>query len=172
MGLLNSGNKADPLKDRIARLRTVIGYNPDTGVFVWRTKRANKRVGDVAGNVGPNGYRTIMVDYQSYYAHHLAWAFVYGVVPAGRYIDHINGQRADNRISNLRLATNSQNLLNRHRLNKNNTSGAIGVSFDRTRKKWCAYIDKDYKRINLGAFDTKAQAIQARQVAHARIAIW
>src|SRR6266436_6601559 len=109
-------------------VREALRYEPITGEFFWRLDRANKKAGEKAGNVGPNGYCTICVNYRVYYAHHLAFVLSgQEFLPANVHIDHINGNRSDNRITNLRVVTPSKNCLNRTRLNKNNSSGAAGV---------------------------------------------
>ena len=95
------------------RLREVLAYDAETGVFTWRDNRGSRApAGSVAGNVShQRGYRQIRVDYNRYLAHRLAWLYVYGEWPAAQ-IDHINGQTEDNRIVNLRPATQRQNCLN------------------------------------------------------------
>src|SRR4051812_38820013 len=110
--------------DLIERFRELLNYEPTTGHIFWRVNRANQKAGVPAGNVGPNGYRTVCVDYRAFYAHHIAIALLTGQFPASdASVDHINGDRADNRIANLRITTPSRNGLNRARLNRNNTSG-------------------------------------------------
>lgn len=84
--------------------------------------------------------------------------------PEGYQVDHINGDKYDNRRCNLRLATNSQNQMNKG-LQKNNTSGHTGVQWVPKWNRWMARIIKDKKRIYLGAFKTKEEAIMARKVA-------
>ena len=107
-------------------------------------------------------------------AHRLAWFFVYGEWPQ-KQIDHINGNKSDNRISNLRLATASQNLSNKG-ITKSNTSGYKGVSFNRTKKKWMASIKVNKKSINLGYFLTPEEASEAYKAAaikhHGEFASW
>lgn len=86
----------------------------------------------------------------------------------GRHIDHINGDKLDNRRENLRVATHSQNQVNRKSLNKNNRSGARGVSFAPNRsplKPWRVQITVDGKNIHLGQFGSKEDAISARRLA-------
>lgn len=94
------------------RLRSLFNYDPDTGVFTYLTRAArNARPGDVAGSVNSEGYRNIRVDGRTYKAHRLAWLLVHGAWPSA-IIDHANGARDDNRLSNLRPATRTQNLAN------------------------------------------------------------
>lgn len=133
-------------------LRQILRYDPETGDFFWRVSRSNRiKVGMKAGSTNKMGYRIIYCGTRLQYAHRLAWLYVYGYWPD--QIDHINGNTSDNRISNLRVATQSQN--NANRVGKNNKKGA---TFDRRREKWIAYIKKDGKTRYLGGFDTEEEA--------------
>lgn len=105
-----------------AFLLSVLAYDPATGIFRWRTKRGpngdpHRHAGYVMADIG---YRLIHLNYKKYLAHRLAWFYVHGEWPEHE-IDHINRDRADNRISNLRLATRT--------LNSWNTAGNIAQSF-------------------------------------------
>lgn len=93
----------------LERLREVISYDPDSGVFT-RAAKTNRRVvvGAVAGTITPDGYRKISIDGVIYCAHRLAWLYVHGRWPK-LLLDHINGKREDNRIANLREVDYSQN---------------------------------------------------------------
>ena len=98
--------------------------------------------------------------------HRLAWMMIHGAPTAD--IDHIDGNRTNNRISNLRAATRSENLANA-RKHAHNTSGAKGVYFDRQRGKYQAHITHQYKYYHLGRFDTFEQAVAARRDAAERM---
>ncbi len=149
-------------------LHELLRFEPETGLFYWRVDRSNVRAGDVAGHVHSLGYRTICVDYDVYYAHHLAWFFTHGVWPKkGGQIDHDDGNRDNNRPGNLKDTTPSLNGLNRKRPNKNNTSGVLGVSFDEQRKKFVASIMINRKCIHLGRFESIEDAVSAREKAYA-----
>jgi HNH endonuclease/AP2 domain len=141
------------------RLKELLHYNPETGIFTWLMKpspQANRISADnIAGHINVEGYFVIGIDGKVYKAHRLAWFYMAGVWP--NQIDHINGIRNDNRWCNLRLVKKSQNALNRGE-NKNNTSGIKGVSWYKKYEKWVAQIGKNKKRINLGYFDTKEEA--------------
>ena len=153
------------------RLKELLSYDPETGVFIRLVALCNRiKVGDVAGNLDQYGYRCIMVDRKSYMAHRLAWLYVFGVWPVDQ-IDHINCIKDDNRIINLREATQSQNMQNQRKPQKNGTSGFLGVTFFKRRGKWAAYIQVKNKKNNLGYFPTPELAhkayIEAKRFYHA-----
>jgi hypothetical protein len=133
-----------------------LDYNPDSGEFRWKVKTKTGQIGGIAGNVNHRGYRSIWIDGLQFYAHRLAWLISFGEWPDVD-IDHINENKSDNRISNLRKATRSENMFNR-KANKNNTSGVKGVSFCRQTKRWVAQITVNRKNIKLGRFDTIEEA--------------
>ena len=148
------------------RLRELLSYNADSGVFVWRRtpRRHGKAViGQSAGCAGKRGYIYIGVEGKKYQAHRLAWLFVYGEWPKG-LIDHINGDSRDNRIANLRVCNHSENMANRS-APASNSSGVKGVAWDRARQKWTARIGVNYKTINLGRFDNLSDAARAYEQA-------
>lgn len=150
-----------------SRLKELLHYDPDTGVFTWRTNRSHIRIGDMAGAAHNRGYWQIQVDGRIYLAHRLAWMYVHGAFPiAGT--DHINGVRHDNRIANLREATQAENHQNRSK-QSNNNSGFIGVYWDSKRDKWCADIQAGKKRIRLGRFDAPESAHAAYLTAKAKL---
>jgi HNH endonuclease/AP2 domain len=141
------------------RLRQLLDYDPETGIFRWRIARQGVRVGAAAGSLNGRGYRQTQIDGQLYPAHRLAWLYVYGEWPTID-IDHINGIQGDNRLANLRLATKSQNRANARR-HKNNTSGYEGVYLDRRNGRFLAQIGFNGHRKYLGLFDTPELAHQA-----------
>ncbi|MBV8474518.1 MAG: HNH endonuclease [Hyphomicrobiales bacterium] len=138
-------------------LRERLHYDPSNVVFTWilPPKCGSVAAGDVAGSMS-KGYRTIMLDGRNYAAHRLAWLYVTGEWPSGD-VDHVNLDKADNRLSNLRVATDSQNLANR-RKNSNNTSGLKGVTWNKLCRKWLAQIVVNRKHKYLGVFDCPAAA--------------
>lgn len=159
-------------------LRECLDYNPATGKLSWKTRpvshfcsgaqtalhNCNAWNGAYAGKEAftarsPNGYSTGGLDRVIYRAHRIIWKLVHGVEPED--IDHINGDRADNRLNNLRAVTRSENMRNA-RLRSNNKSGVVGVHFCLKRKKWIAQIKGGAKQY-LGAFTSKAGAIAARR---------
>lgn len=139
------------------RVREVLDYDHRTGVFMWRV---GQRKGRRAGNISPRGYRRIMVDRCMHLEHVLAWLYVYGEWPS-QQIDHKDNDKANNRLSNLRLATNSQNHINKG-LQRNNTSGFKGVSWDTQIQKWRARIKVNGVNKYVGVFDDVAAAGAAR----------
>ena len=144
---------------------SVISYNPATGFFHWTNppnKASGIRPGDIAGYVMRNGYRRIGINGESFKAHRLAWLFTYGGWPEGQ-IDHINGNRDDNRIKNLRDVTHLINAQNRRIANKNNSNGFLGVSA--TKGRFMATICIDSKKKYLGTFGTPEEAHAAYRAA-------
>ena len=147
-----------------ARLREILNYNPDTGKFTWRVTLGSRAMAGRPVSQGlSNGYRTLRVDGKLYRAHRLAWFYVHGVWPAFG-VDHRNANKTDNRIENLRPASQSQNMAN-DRKRANNTSGFKGVSWSTARKKWLAHIMVNYHSKYLGAFDAPKEAHEAYKAA-------
>lgn len=150
------------------RLREVLDYNPDMGVFVWKVRTSTSvRIGDVAGTPTANGYLHIRIDRKHYYGHRLAWLCVYGTWPHGQ-IDHINGNRLDNRLVNLRDVPQKMNLENQRRAHSNSISGLLGVSPKRNR--WKSSIRVAGKEHHIGTYDTPEEAhaayIEAKRRLH------
>lgn len=145
------------------RLRNLLAYSPDTGIFTWLVARGGVSIGSLAGCVRPDGYVRIKVDGHLYLSHRLAWLYVHGSWPKG-HIDHINGVRTDNRISNLRDVTRSEQMQNT-KLQSSNTSGVCGVSWYKREGKWRARIKADGRNIYLGCFEDFDKALAARQAA-------
>jgi len=125
-------------------------YDPITGFFHWSVTRARCRYGARAGSLNTHGYLEIGVHGRRYMAHRLVWLLKYGVMPSGE-IDHINGDRADNRICNLRLATRKQNAAN---MRGYASSGFKGAYYDKRRSKWFSAIGKTF----LGYFQSPEDA--------------
>lgn len=138
------------------RLRELLNYDPETGVFTWAITRRGCRKGSVAGCKMKHGYITIRLDNALYTAHRLAWLYTNGEWPAEQ-IDHINRDRADNRISNLRAVTNAENAQNQK--TRANKSGFTGVR--KENSKWVAEIKVNYKPIRIGLFETPEAAHEA-----------
>lgn len=138
------------------RLREVLRYDPETGVFTWLVCMSNARSGAVAGGVRADGYWRIGVDKIVYLAHRLAWLYVNGEWPSNQ-IDHIDGSRSNNRINNLRDVSNDVNQQNRRWARSDNiSSGLIGVGMK--RGKWRARIQVGGVLRQIGTFDTPEEA--------------
>lgn len=147
------------------RLKELLHYDPDTGVFIWKVKIADKIIiGDVAGYKRGGGYVLIGIYGIKYLAHRLVWLYAHGGFPPEQ-IDHINQIKDDNRIVNLRAVSRTENLRNR-KLPSNNTSGFIGVGWVKQSKRWCARITVKNKLIQLGSYTDISDAISARKAAN------
>jgi hypothetical protein len=135
-------------------LKDVLHYDPETGNF---TRLKNK--GSKSPSVGTllNGYLRIGVGQKIYAAHRLAWLYMTGSFPSGQ-IDHINGNKLDNRFVNLRVATASENKQNMRKARRGSRSGLIGASWHTQSQKWRAAIQIDGKKKHLGYFNTAEEA--------------
>lgn len=145
------------------RVREVLHYDRETGEFRW-AQPVNARivVGDIAGGPHCRGYWWMSIDGRRYLAHRVAWLHVHGEWPALQ-VDHIKGNRRDNRIANLRQATQSQNNGNSS-IRRNNRSGHKGVCWSKKRQKWVAQIMVNGRTTHLGHFtDVEVAAAAYRQ---------
>jgi hypothetical protein len=147
-------------------LLKILSYNPETGVFI-RIARTSSRIniGDIAGTKHHKGYIHIRVNGKKHSAHRLAWFYMYGIWPLAQ-IDHINGVRDDNRLSNLREATNAQNSQNQKAIN---SSKLLGAHWHKRDCVWQAKIIKDGKHYYLGSFPTAELAHSAYLIAKASL---
>lgn len=143
-----------------AEVKSLIKYDPETGVLSWAVRRGSAHAGKVISTISNDGYIVVGINRRRYQAHRVAWVVHYGEWPDGD-IDHINGDRADNRISNLRLCDDSQNQFNVSKKTGVFTSSYKGVGFHSRSKKWRARIRVRNKRIELGYFDTQEEAYAA-----------
>jgi len=146
-------------------LKSILSYDPDTGVFTNLVNRRPKaKAGEEAGCVTSNGYRIIKIAGVINCAHRLVFLYMDGEFPPEQ-VDHINGNRSDNRRLNLRKVSNRENQRNKS-AHPRNTSGFTGVFLHKSASKWVAAIKVDYKTIHLGFFTEKSDAIAARQAAN------
>jgi hypothetical protein len=145
-----------PTHERLHKLFTI---DPETGVF---TSKKPNRTPNKQGGVGnfSLSYQRMCVDGVMYPAHRIAYIMYHGDFPLHMYIDHINGDRLDNRVLNLRLVTNKQNAENTAR-NKSNSSGFKGVHWHKRLMKWAANIRTNYYKKHLGYFDRADEAYAA-----------
>lgn len=166
----------------VSMLRELLSYEPDTGLFkwrarelkyfatqrackVWNTRYADKEAGTVARPDKPLKYTHIIIGYQDYYAHRLAWWYANGPpVKKGLCIDHIDGNGRNNAIDNLREVTHAENLRNSS-IQSNNTSGIVGVCRTRNGKRWRANIVIKGRQMHLGVFDNFQDAVECRKAA-------
>lgn len=144
------------------RLRQVLDYDAETGVFRWRESRGRAPKGAVAGKADPRGYILIRVDGRGWWAHRLAYLYMTGEHPAVD-IDHINRDKSDNRWCNLRRATRSENLANASQ-RRDTKSGHRGISWDRSGRCWKARLCVRGRHVHVGQFRDIAEAVAA----HAR----
>ena len=147
-----------------SKLKDILDYNPETGEWRWLKTLANRaQAGSPAGSINREGYKTISINKKKYQSSRLAWLFMTGDWPEIE-IDHIDRNKSNDKWSNLRQATRSENAINRN-LCKSNTSGIKGVYWYSRTKMWMANIGVDSKLIHLGYFHTKDEAIAARKFA-------
>ena len=158
-------------------LREIFAYDPETGVLTHRRRSpgwfSNSRAmnawnarfaGEVAGSVGGKGYLQVTARGRVMQGHRVAWVIATGEEPD--QIDHINGDKTDNRLANLRSVTHQENSRNLKR-SSNNSSGVTGVSWNSRLKKWQARIKNAGRSKSLGYFHNLADAAAARKVAEA-----
>jgi len=137
-----------------------LNYNKDTGIFTWlKDGTRGVKAGDIAGSKTKDGYIKLSVGGKKILAHRVAWLLVYGEFAQGN-LDHINRNKSDNRIKNLRLATYEQNAQNREK-NSKNTSGYKGVTWHKRDKKWQAAITVKGKVLHLGYYSIPEDAFVA-----------
>lgn len=138
-------------------LNEILAYDPATGIFTWRINSTRVKAGDKAGTVDRRGYVRIRIGDRKYAAHRLAWLLATGESPGEMTIDHINGNKSDNRIANLRLATNAENQRNKggHRTKADLPKG---VFWNKGKGRFHASIRLDTKLKHLGYFDTAEEA--------------
>jgi hypothetical protein len=141
-------------------VKRALDYDPDTGRMTWRVRDDvpaswnTRYAGKPAGRIARNGYHEVAIGARLYGAHRLAWAIVHGEMPSAQ-IDHINRDPSDNRLVNLRAATQVENCQNTGK-HSNNTSGFKGVHQHSGR--WQARIRVNGRRLWLGYFETAEEA--------------
>lgn len=140
-------------------VRAAVRYDPLTGAF---TRPSGRSAGD-----GDRRYQRVGIGQRRYYAHRLAWLYVTGSWPTGE-IDHVNGNKLDNRFANLRDVTTAVNAQNQGSVRSSNrSSGVLGVF--RKRDKWRAQIRAGGRAVHIGVFDTIDEAALAYQAAKRRL---
>jgi len=149
-------------------------FKYDDGLIWIKVSKYNTRhLGKFAGSLQKNGYYRVRINGVIYQLHRMVWIYHNGDISNGMMIDHIDGDKSNNRIENLRLATNSQNQYNRKICSKN-TSGVKGVHWRNDTNKWTARFENMGKKINLGCFivleEAEAAIIAARNNLHGEFA--
>lgn len=148
-------------------LKSLLHYDHDTGVFTWKRSRQGSKEGAIAGKVDKRKsgkcYWAITIKYKYYMAHRLVWLYVHGDFPKEQ-IDHIDGDGLNNRISNLRDVSASENSMNKRKY-CNNKSGITGVSWDKHANKWEVQIRVNKKNKRIGRYDNLFEAACARRQA-------
>lgn len=154
----------------LSECRALFDYDPETGDFVYKVCRGRAQAGSFAGTTNRAGYRQLCVGRRIFLGHRIAWLMVHGALPP-RGLDHINRNRADNRISNLRPADQSENMQNAPD-RSHNTSGFPGVSRDKRKKArpWVAAITLRGRKQHIGNFSSPEEAhrayLQAKVLTH------
>lgn len=141
----------------VDRLHELLLYDPVTGAFIWRVQRCGKAMAGYHAGTASHGYRTITVDSKKFGAHRLAWAMYYGTWPTGE-VDHINGDRSDNRISNLRDVSRKVNQQNRRHASRRAASGLLGASLHKASGLWRASISLNGRAKTIGYFSSAGEA--------------
>ena len=161
-------------------LRKLLRYEPETGKLYWRVRtkevcdddRSRKTFNsqfsgrEAMSNVTHHGYARGTLFSKSHTAHRVAWAIYYGEWPPEQ-IDHINGNRLDNRIANLRSVNDSENRKNMA-IRSDNTTGVLGVHWYKSKNLWHAQIQVNEKKVHLGYFERLEDAAKARRDAEAQ----
>jgi len=144
-------------------LKEILDYDKETGLFTWKVKKSKKiKAGKIAGTLNNRGYTVITIDEKKYSAHRLAFLYEYMRFP--EEIDHINHDKLDNRICNLKEVSHKENLKNQP-MRKNNTSGVSGVCWKKDCEKWVVQISANGKNKTIGCFTCINEAKQAREEA-------
>lgn len=139
-----------------------LSYDPATGILTWETSpSANVTPGQNAGSFDGHGYRVVSVGGKRWGAHRLIWTMVNGPIPSGYDVDHINGDRQDNRLENLRLLTRAENNQNTRAARRDSKSGLQGVTSHRRSGLFNARIKLNGISQSLGYFKTAAEAHEA-----------
>lgn len=141
-------------------LKSLLTYDDLTGSFLWNVSTKRLKVGSVAGTTNGSGYRQICINKKIYPAHRLAWLYVHGYIPS-MDLDHIDGDRANNAIANLRHVSRSTNLQNQRKVRLGKKSiGKLGTSLVKTTGRWHARIMVNKKQMSLGCFASMEEAHQ------------
>lgn len=135
------------------------------GDLIWKISKGKRgKIGSIAGSINSEGYLRICIDKKQYKVHRLVYLYHHGYLP--NVIDHIDRNRLNNKIENLREATTAQNNAN-SKIRKDNTSGLKGITWHKASNKWCAQLMVNCKQNHIGLFfnieDAQAAYLQARR---------
>ncbi len=144
-----------------SQLKSYLHYNPNTGIFTRINNYHTRFIGKTAGSLNSLGYIKISINNKSYAAHRLALLYEFGELPTNE-VDHIDHNRSNNKITNLRIVSRTINNRNKT-FQKNNTSGTMGVRWHKSSKRWRAEIKVQGKKIHLGAFKIIEDAKKCRK---------
>lgn len=145
------------LKNKDTTMDEALGYDASTGCFMWKVDCGAARAGQKAGRVQADGYLMIGFKGKKVLAHRLAWFFVHGSWPHGE-IDHIDGDKANNRIDNLRIVSRSQNMQNMKVARKDNQSGFLGVVSPKKGSRYLAQLIVGGRRVFRKSFGSAEEA--------------
>lgn len=143
------------------RLKQLLSYDPETGLFVRLCGRGSSKAGSVVARRNRDGYCRIYIEGREYLCHRLAFLYMTGSLPS-QEVDHLNHVRDDNRWANLRQASHKQNCKNKGRY-ANSSKIYPGVAWSERAKKWIATIWSDGKQTHIGTFTGPDEAILARK---------
>lgn len=141
-------------------LREILDYDPETGNLTSRVNRGTIKIGQRLGSAHNKGYLLIGIDGKKYLSHRIAWLWMTGQWPKDS-VDHMNGEKTDNRWSNLRDIPQSINVQNQHRAHRHARSNLLGATWHSRDKVWTAQININGKRCHLGSFSTDVEAHEA-----------
>jgi len=158
------------LESLLARIEADVSYDPNTGIFRWKINRGRgAKIGNIAGTVKKKGYRVIVINRKSFYAHRLAFLFMLRRFPTDQ-VDHVNRVKDDNRWSNLRECTNAENHQNMP-MRAENTSGVQCVSVDSKTGKWRAQVTSFKKSLKAPRRATVSEAAADVPLLRARMGL-
>lgn len=149
----------------IETLKSQLAYDAEKGSLQWIVAKRGRR--QVVGHKCAVGYLYVRINGRLALGHRIAWALYYGTQPD--VVDHINGDKSDNRIKNLRVASDRLNAENIRLPQRNNTSGFLGVIWCKSTGRWLAQITTDRRRQYLGRFDNPENAYAAYLTAKRRL---
>lgn len=120
----------------------LLTYDKESGLLAWRFARGNRAAGKEAGHIARDGYRRVRVDGGIFLSHRVVWEMNFGKIPPGMEVDHINHDKTDNRLQNLRMVSHQVNMENKPKY-RSNSSGLTGVSFHKRHNVWQSRINVD-----------------------------